>query len=220
MFKGHSFPKPVILQAVYFKLRFSLSYRDLEELLSIRGVAVDHATIQRWVYKFSPLVEINFRKRRKPVGTSWRMDETYIKVKGEWMYLYRAVDKEGNTVDFLLTKRRNKLAAHKFLVKAISYNGCPKVINIDKSGANKEAIRTYNQRRLKRIQIRQCKYLNNRAEGDHRFIIWRTALMLGFKNFESASRTLNGIEIIRMIKKEQVTFPRATFYKTFCSLAA
>src|SRR4051812_20402696 len=129
--------------------------------------------------------------------------------------MYRAVDKEGNTVDFLLTKRRNKLAAHKFLVKAISYNGCPKVINIDKSGANKEAIRTYNRRCLKKIKIRQNKNLNNRVEADHRFIKWRTALMLGFKNFESASRTLNGIEMIRMIKKEQVSFPSTSFYKTF-----
>src|SRR3954462_11446528 len=220
MFKGRSFPKPVILQAVYFKLRFSLSYRDLEELLSIRGVAVDHATIQRWVYKFSPLVEINFRKRRKPVGTSWRMDETYIKVKGEWMYLYRAVDKEGNTVDFLLTRRRSKLAAHKFLIKAIRNNGCPKVINMDKSGANKEAIRTYNQRCLKRIRIRQCKYLNNRVEQDHRFIKWRIENMLGFKNFESASRTLTGIEIVRMIKKGQVVLPGTSGYTTFCTLTA
>src|SRR3954447_18816977 len=146
MFKGHCFPKEVILQAVYFKLRFSLSYRDVEELLSIRGVRVDHATIQRWVYKFTPLIEKTFIKRKKVVGNSWRMDETYIKVKGEWMYLYRAVDKQGNTVDFLLTKRRSKLPAYKFLLKAISNNGCLKVINIDKSGANKEAIRTYNKR--------------------------------------------------------------------------
>src|SRR3954465_8630718 len=146
MFKGHCFPKEVILQAVYFKLRFSLTYRDVEEVLFIWGVIVDHATIQRWVYKFTPLLEQTFRTRKKLVSKSWRMDETYIKVKGEWMYLYRAVDKQGNTVDFLLTKRRNKLAAHKFLLKAITSDGCPKVINIDKSGANKEAIRTYNKR--------------------------------------------------------------------------
>ena len=216
MFKGHCFPKEIILQAVYSKLRFSLSYRDIEELLSIRGVAVDHATVQRWVYKFTPLIKEAFTKRKKSLTDSWRMDETYIKVKGEWMFLYRAVDKAGNTVDFLLTKRRNKLAAHKFLLKAISNNGCPKVINIDKSGANREAIRTYNKRRLKRIRIRQCKYLNNRVQGDHRFIKWRTAGMLGFESFESAS--LTGIEIVRMIKKEQVNFPIDTYFKTFCSL--
>ncbi len=148
MFKGHCFPKEIILQAVYLKLRFILSYRDVEELLSIRGVTVDHATIQRWVYKFTPLIEKTFRKRKKAVGNSWRMDETYIKVKGEWMYLYRAVDKAGNTVDFLLTKRRNKRAAHLFLLKAIHNNGKPLTINIDKSSANKQAIRTYNKRTL------------------------------------------------------------------------
>ena len=106
--------------------------------MSTRGVTVDHATIQRWVYKFTPLIEKAFRKRKKLVTSSWRMDETYIKVKGEWMFLYRAVDKEGSTVDFLLTKRRNKFGAHKFLLKAISNNGCPKVINIDKSGASEQ----------------------------------------------------------------------------------
>jgi putative transposase len=220
MFKGHSFPKEIILQTVYFKLRFALSYRDVEELLSMRGVAVDHATIQRWVFKFTPLMETTFRKRKKNVGNSWRMDETYIKVKGEWMYLYRAIDKEGNTIDFLLTIRRNKYAAHKFLLKAISNNGCPKIINIDKSGANKEAIKTYNKRCIKKICIRQCKYLNNSVEGDHRFIKWRIQNSLGFKSFESASRTLAGMEIVRMIKKEQVTSPTTTYFKTFCSLAA
>ena len=220
MFKGHSFPKEVIQQAVYFKIRFTLSYRDVEELLSTRGVVVDHATIQRWVFKFSPLIEVGLKKRRKPSGNSWMMDETYIKVKGEWMYLYRAVDKKGKTVDFLVPRRRSQMGAPKFLLKAINNNGSPKVININESGANKEAIRTYNKRRLKRIRIRQCKYLNNRVEGDHRFIKRRTAGMLRFKSFESASQTFAGIEIVRMIKKEQVRFPKATYFKTFCSLAA
>lgn len=111
------------------------------------------------------------------------------------MYLYRAVDKQGNTVDFLLTKRRNKYAAHKFLCKAIRNNGCPTCINIDKSGVNKEAIRTYNKRCFKKINIRQCKYINNRVEADHRFIKWWSLLMLDFISFESATRTLTGIEI-------------------------
>src|SRR4051812_49972303 len=113
-----------------------------------------------------------------------------------------------------------KLRFTKFLIRAISINGCPKVINIDKSGANKEVIRTYNKRCLKKIRIRQCKYLNNRVEGDHRFIKWRTQPMLGFKNFESASRTLSGIETVRMIKKQQLCFPLTSAYKSFCSLAA
>ncbi len=94
------------------------------------------------------------------------------------------------------------------------------MVNIDKSVANKEAIKTYNKRRLKKIKIQQNKYLNNRVEADHRFIQWRRFLVLGFKNFESAQRTLVGIEMIRMIKKEQVTFPRCTYFKTFCSRAA
>src|SRR3954469_11026743 len=144
------------------------------------------------------------------------MDETYIKVKGVWMYLYRAVDKQGHTIDFLLTKRINKRAAHLFLLTAITDNGCPEVVNIDKSGANKAAIKTYNKRTFSKIRIRQCKYLNNRIEGDHRFIKWRVQNRLGFKNFESASRTLTGIEIVRMIKKEQATVLIATAYATFC----
>jgi len=108
--KGHCFPKSIIIQAVYLKIRFSLSYRDVEEILRIRGVEVDHATIQRWVFKFMPEIEIQMRKRKKVVGKRWRMDETYIKVKGVWRYLYRAVDKDGHTINFLLTKRRQRLS--------------------------------------------------------------------------------------------------------------
>ena len=135
------------------------------------------------------------------------------------MYLYRAVDKAGNTVDFLLTKRRNKRAAHLFLLKAINNNGKPDIINIDNNGANKAAIKTYNKRTCSKIKIRQCKYLNTMIEGDHRFVKWRIQNMLHFKSSESASRTLTCIEIVRMIKKEQVTVLIATAYSVFCSLA-
>lgn len=219
MFKGHCLPRSIILQAVYFKFRFSLSYREIEELLSIRGVKVDHATIQRWVFKFSPLIEKTFRKGKRPVGNSWKMDETYIKVKGEWMYLYRAIDKQGNTIDFLLTKRRNTFAAHRFLIQAIERSGLPVMINIDKSVANKQAIRVYNKRNYSKIKIRQCKYMNNPIEQDHRFIKWRIQNMLDFKNFESAERTLSGIEVVRMIKKNQLVLPMSSTYTSFCSLA-
>jgi len=152
-------------------------------------------------------------------GKRWKLDETYIKVKGKWCYLYRAVDNQGKTIDFLLTHRRNKRAAQQFLIKAIKQNGTPEIINIDKSGANKQGIRTYNKRNFTRIQWRQCKYLNNIVEGDHRFVKWRIQNMLGFKSFESAQITLSGIEIVRMIKKDQLINPRITPFGSFCSLA-
>ena len=220
MFKHHRYPKAIILQAVYFKLRFTLSYRDVEELLSIRGVHVDHSTIQRWVYKFTPMIEANMHRRKRQVCTSWRMDETYIKVGGKDRYLYRAVDKYGDTIDFLLTKRRMKGSAQKFLNKAIGNNGNPRVINIDKSGANKEGIKTFNKRNFKNLKWRQCKYLNNIVEQDHRNVKRRIAINTGFKDFESAQRTLAGIEIVNIIRKNQVIDPKSTTYKTFYSLTA
>ncbi|MFV8344229.1 IS6 family transposase [Flavobacterium sp. XS2P39] len=218
--KGHCYPKAIILQAVYFKLRFTLSYRDVEEIMKMRGVQVDHATIQRWVYKFSPSIEAQMKKRKLRVGKSWRMDETYIKVNGKWCYLYRAVDKSGNTVDFLLTKRRQRMSAQSFLIKAIGNNCKPGIINIDKSGSNIGAIRVYNQRSFSKIVIRQCKYLNNIVEQDHRFIKWRILNGLGFKNFESAKRTLSGIEVVHMLRKKQMINPSITMFKSFCSLVA
>ena len=222
MFERHRYPRVIILQAVYFKLRFTLSYRDVEELMSIRGIKVDHSTIQRWVFKFSKEVEKNMHKRKKQVCDSWRMDETYIKVKGRDMYLYRAVDKYGNTVDFLLTRRRQKMSAQKFFNKAIGNNGKPRVINIDKSGANSSAILTVNKRSLstKKIKIRKVKYLNNIIEQDHRRIKRRIRIMTGFKEFESAQRTLSGIEVVSIIKKDQIINPCSTSFKTFCSLVA
>jgi len=222
MFERHRYPRVIILQAVYFKLRFTLSYRDVEELMSIRGIKVDHSTIQRWVFKFSKEVEKNMHKRKKQVCDSWRMDETYIKVKGRDMYLYRAVDKYGNTVDFLLTRRRQKMSAQKFFNKAIGNNGKPRLINIDKSGANSSAILTVNKRSLssKKIKIRKVKYLNNIIEQDHRRIKRRIRIMTGFKEFESAQRTLSGIEVVSIINKDQIINPCSTSFKTFCSLVA
>ena len=222
MFKRHRYPRAIILQAVYFKLRFTLSYRDVEELLKIRGVKVDHSTIQRWVFKFSPMIEATMHKRKKQVCDSWRMDETYIKVAGKDRYLYRAVDKQGNNVDFLLTKRRMKGSAQRFLNKAIGNNGKPRLINIDKSGANTEAIRIINRHSLtfKKIKTRRVKYLNNIVEQDHRTIKRRISITTGFKEFESAQRTLTGIEIINIIRKNQIVNPRKSWFATFKSLAA
>ena len=130
---------------VRWYLAYSLSYRDIEELALERGLKVDHSTIHRWVVEYSPQLEASFRKRHKRrVGGSWRMDETYIKVKGKWMYLYRAVDKEGQTVDFMISEKRDESAARSFFVKAIDSNGTPEKVTIDKSGANKAGMNTIN----------------------------------------------------------------------------
>jgi len=189
---------------VRWYVAYALSYRDLEEMMTERGISVDHSTIQRWVVKYSPLLEQEFKKHKRPVGSSWRMDETYIKIKGQWKYLYRAVDKEGNTIDFLLTAKRDKKAALRFFKKAIGANGLPEKVNMDKSGANKAGLEAYNEANDVEIEIRQNKYLNNRIEQDHRGIKRITRPMLGFKSFHSARRTLAGIELMRMIKKGQM----------------
>jgi putative transposase len=169
-----------------------------------RGVSVDHATIQRWVVKYSPSLEAAFHRRKRPVWVSWRMDETYIKVKGQWRYLYRAVDKHGQTIDFLLTAHRDELAAKRFLMQAIRRNGVPETITIDGSEANAAAIRTYNQEHGTTITIRQVKYLNNLVEQDHRAVKRITRPMLGFKAFAAAHATLVGIELMHMLKKRQL----------------
>lgn len=129
-----------------------------------RGYVVDHSTIQRWVVHYSPRIEKVFRQNKKRTGLRWRLDESYLKINGQWKYLYRAVDKIGNTIDFLLTAKRDTKAARRFLNKAIGSNGKPRLINIDKSGANTAAIKQYNRDENKLIKIRQCKYLNNIIE--------------------------------------------------------
>lgn len=143
-FKGRHHQQYLILQCVRWYVAYSLSYRDLEELMQERGYGVDHSTIHRWLVHYSPCIEKVFRKNKKRTGLRWRLDETCIKIKGQWKYLYRAVDKQGSTVDFLLTDRRDKKAALRFLNKAIGSNGKPSLINIDKSGANTAGIKQYN----------------------------------------------------------------------------
>ena len=170
------------------------------------NLAIDHSTVQRWLLKFAPLIEREVRKRKKPTGKRWRMDETYVKIKGKWFYLYRAVDSEGNTIDFLLRERRDKAAGLAFFIKAIKNNGRPTNVNIDKSGSNNAALEACNKgvKKKRKITFRQIKYLNNIIEQDHRFIKKRTRPMLGFKSFQSAKITLAGIESVRMIQKGQV----------------
>ena len=131
-FKGFCSSPEIIMLFVYMKCRFSLSYRDLEEMASIRGALIDHATLQRWLIRFAPLIDKAVRKRKKPSGSSWRMDETYIKINGKWVYLYRAVDSYGNTIEFLLRKHRDAVAAKAFFRQAFKNNGIPNKVAIDK----------------------------------------------------------------------------------------
>ena len=151
-----------------------------------RGVHVDHSTVNRWVIKYSPQLEEAFHRRKRPVWVSWRMDETYIKIKGQWYYLYRAVDKTGQTIDFLLTEQRDEHAAKRFLTKAIRRHGVPEKITIDGSAANEAAIKSYNEEHGTASVIRKIKYLNNIVEQDHRAVKRVTRPMLGFKSFDAA----------------------------------
>jgi putative transposase len=212
-FKQRHFKQDVILMLVRWYVAYALSYRDIEELAAERGLKVDHSTINRWVIHYAPKLEETFRKRHKrPVGISWRMDETYIKVKGQWLYLYRAVDKEGQTVDFMLSEKRDEPAARAFFEKAIRSSGLPDKVTTDKSGANKAGIDTINLTLallfmlggvFVQLTVRQIKYLNNIVEQDHRFIKKLTKPMKGFKAFQSAEATLSGIELHHMLRKKQ-----------------
>ncbi len=222
--KGAQYPKDVILFAVFFYVRYGVSYRDLEEIMAERGVSVDHTTLNRWVTRYSGAIAEAARRRKGSCDRSWRMDETYIKVKGAWVYLYRAVDKHGKTLDFMLSRPRNKPAATNFFARMLEINGLPRKIVIDKSGANTAGIKAINKM-LKGfgcpipIEMVRQKFLNNIVEQDHRFIKRRTRPMLGFKALDSAAATLAGIEVANMIRKGQFT-PGFCPFQQFAELAA
>jgi len=203
-FKGSQFEKEIILWGVRWYVAYPISYRQLEEMMGERGVTVDHSTLNRWVIKYAPECEKQFRRRQGPVGRSWRVDETYVKIKGKWAYLYRAVDKNGHTIDFLLTPTRDRDAAEAFLCKAIHTQGLPEKITIDKSGANTAAIEHYNKTHKTAIISRHSKYLNNIVEQDHRAVKRKVRPMLGFKSFWGARCTIAGIEVMHAIRKGQL----------------
>jgi len=223
-FKGAHFPQDIIRMGVRWYVAYPLRYRHVEERMEERGVPVDHATIQRWVVKYSAQLAEAFHRRKRPVGHSWRMDETSIRVKGEWRYLSRAVDKSGQTIDFLLTEHRDTEAARRLLTQAIRRHGVPEKITIDGSEANEAAIKRYHEEHGTAIEIRQVKYLNNMVEQDHRAIKRVTRPMLGFKSFDAAQSTLVGIELMHMLKKRQLVAEEGnedlTVAELFYSLAA
>ena len=201
------YPLEVMLTCVRWYVAYPLSLRHIEEMMEERGVFVDHTTVHRWALKVLPVLGAICRRRKRPVGPSWRLDETYILVSGQWKYLYRAVDGCGDTVDFLLTAKRDKAAARRFLERAIGLHDVPEKITIDKSGANTAAIHSVNEDAGLDIELRQSKYLNNMVEQDHRAIKRIVRPMMGFKSFGSARVIITGIETMHMIKKGQLRCP-------------
>jgi putative transposase len=204
VFRRLHYPIEVILVCVRWYVAYPLSLRHLEEMMAERGVAVDHSTIHRWAVKMLPVLAAICRRRKRPVGKSWRMDETYIKVAGQWKYLYRAVDKTGDTVDFLLRAKRDHAAARAFFERAIGLHDVPEKVAIDKSGSNTAAIASIQADSGVTIMLRQSKYLNNIVEQDHRGIKRVTRPMLGFKTFRCARIIIAGIETMHMIRKGQL----------------
>ena len=198
------YPLEVMLVCVRWYAAYPLSLRHIEEMMGERGVFVDHATVHHWAIKILPVLALVFRRRKRPVGRSWRMDETYVKVCSQWKYLYRAVDRDGHTVDFLLRARRDEAAARRFLERAIDLHGQPEKITIDKSGANTAAIAGVNADSGLSIELRQSKYLNNIVEQDHRAIKRIVRPMLGLKTFRCSRILIAGIEVMHMIRKGQL----------------
>ncbi len=232
-FKWRHFESEIILLCVRWYLRYSLSYRDLEEMMLERGLHVDHTTIYRWVQRYAPQLEKRCRPHLKACNDSSRVDETYIKVKTVWTYFYRAVDSEGNTLEFLLSPTRDAEAAERFFVKALHSTAgsapqgrpvqepveeltavaapnpptsAPRVINVDKNAAYPKAIAALkaNGTLPESVELRQVKYLNNIVEQDHRFIKRRVKPGLGFFSLETAWNTLQGYEVMSMARKGQI----------------
>ena len=232
-FKWRHFEAEIILLCVRWYLRYALSYRDLEEMMLERGLQVDHTTIYRWVQRYAPELEKRCRPHLKATTDSWRVDETYVKVRKTWTYLYRAVDSQGNTLEFLLSPTRDAQATQRFFLKALhlppgsaaqagaideqatepimtktrkASKPAPRVINVDKNAAYPRAIADLKASGVlpESVELRQVKYLNNLIEQDHRFIKRRVKPGLGFFSFETAWSTLQGYESMNLIRKGQV----------------
>ena len=207
-FKWRRYQGQLILLSVRWYLTFTLSYRQLERMLREQGWAVDHTSVFRWVQRYGPELAKRCRPFLKPTNRSYRVDETYIKVKGKDRYLYRAVDSTGQTIDFLLTAKRDKAAAKRFFQKALrgSDNVMPRVINVDKNAAYPAVVQELKAEGVlsRRCRLRQCKFLNNVVEQDHRNVKRRTRLAMGYGSFRTAWHTLQGIETMHLIGKGRV----------------
>jgi len=207
-FKWRHFEPGLILLCVRWYLRYQLSYRDVEEMMRERGLSVDHSTVFRWVQSYAPEINKRIRPHLKMSGTSYRVDETYIKVGKAYKYLYRAVDKSGQTIDFMLSAKRDVSAAKRFFKKMMraEHRRLPFSISVDKNAAYPDAFIDSQKEEVlpKDCCLRRVKYLNNVIEQDHRFIKKKVRASQCFKSFRTAERTLEGIEAMNMIRKGQV----------------
>jgi transposase-like protein len=210
LFKGRHFDQEIVILCVRWYLSFKLSSRDLVAILREHGLSMAHTTILRWVQHYTPEFEKRWQRYARPVGGSWRRDETYGKVRGQWMYLYRAVDKAGQTVEFHLSRRRDRNAAKSFLRQAMKNQRVPTKITLDASAASHRAIAELKEsgELPRHVQVRTSKYLNNRVEQDHRRIKQRLRPMLGLKSFRTAAIVIRGIELAEKIKKAQFTISK------------
>jgi len=205
LFRGRHFDRTIIILCIRWYITYKLSYRDLVEMMAERGVDVSHTTILRWVQRFVPEFEKRWSRYARPVGTSWRVDETYIKVRGRWTYLYRAVDRQGRTVDFRLSEHRDIAAAKQFFTGAIEQHGAPERITLDGYPATHSAVAELKKSGMLRPQMKvwTSKYLNNLVEQDHRRVKQRIYPMLGFKKFDNAAIAISGIELVQKMRKRQ-----------------
>jgi transposase-like protein len=207
-FKWRHFEPSLILLCVRWYCRYQLSYRDVEQMMRERGLDVDHSTVFRWVQRYAPEINKRIRPHLKMSGASFRVDETYIKVGKSCKYLYRAVDKEGQTIEFMLSAKRDVSAAKRFfkMMMRAEHRRLPFSISVDKNAAYPEAFSASQAERVvpKDCKLRRVKYLNNVIEQDHRFIKKKVRASQCFKSFQTAERTLEGIESINMMRKGQV----------------
>jgi len=205
LFRGRHFNCSIIILCVRWYVTYKLRYRDLVEMMAERGVVVSHTTILRWVQHYVPEFEKQWPSYARPVGASWRVDEIYIRVRGRWTYLYRAVDRQGLTVDFLLSEHRDIAAAKRFFIRAIGRHGAPESITLDGYLATHSAVAEFKKSGVLRpkTKVRTSKYLNNIVEQDHRRVKQRIYPMLGFKSFRTAATAISGIELAQKIRKGQ-----------------
>ena len=206
LFEGRHFDREIIILCVRWYLRFKLSFRDLVEMMAERGLSLVHTTIMRWVHHYAPEFERRWKRFARPTGSSWRVDETYVKIHGKWVYLYGAIDRDGGTVDFRLSARRDVGAAKAFFRKAIERQGSlPRTITLDGYAASHRAVREMKTggQLPTDTKIRSSKYLNNLIEQDHRGVKLRIGPVLGFKRFRTAAITIAGVELLRRIHKGQ-----------------